>query len=245
MNEFRLSSYKARKNIYLLAFVLLLLVSWIIPGTHYYWDLADAAFYKFVHGFFLKTQGEQVFWAVMNSRNGDNLSHALTVSILLYYIFWDQKGQKLKRAKQVLFIVFAVVASIIISKGVQGFIAERVSIKRDSPSLVLGHQVVLSEVVDGLENVKDTSRRSFPGDHAMTLILLSLFIFTYCKQWYLRVLTVVNALFFMMPRMISGGHWLTDALMGSIPIAFFAFAFWMWVGRIGSRYLDKKKQLSN
>jgi membrane-associated phospholipid phosphatase len=99
----------------------------------------------------------------------------------------------------------------------------------------------LSEVLPGLENVKDASRRSFPGDHAMTLFLLCGFIFWLTKSIPFRIVTVVVTVFFTLPRLISGGHWLTDLLMGSLPIAIFALTIWISVYSVLENYFTKSK----
>lgn len=207
----------------------LLIISWVIPLTRMFWDYLDAMTYLFLHTFFLKTDFSQKFWAVMNSRIADNISHAIYILILVRYVFSDDGQYIKKRGFQVLFVILAVILSVIISKGVQSELSNHFSIKRDSPSLVLGHNVRLSTVLPGLENVKDASRRSFPGDHAMTLFLLCGFIFWLTKSISFRIVTVVVTLFFIMPRLISGGHWLTDLLMGSLPIAIFALTIWISV----------------
>lgn len=207
----------------------LLVISWIVPVTRLFWDYLDAMTYLWMHHFFLQTDFQQKFWAVMNSRIADHVSQAIFVLILVRYMFSD-KGQFVrKRAWQVVFVLVAVVISIIVSKTVQHELSKHLSIKRDSPSIVLGHEVVLSKVLPGLENVKDASSRSFPGDHAMTLILLCGFIFCLTKKVGFRIVAVVMALFFLMPRLISGGHWLTDLVMGSFPIAIFALTIWLGV----------------
>ena len=54
-------------------------------------DYLDAVTYLFLHSFFLKTDFSQKFWAVMNSRIADNLSHVIYVLILIGYVFSDNR----------------------------------------------------------------------------------------------------------------------------------------------------------
>lgn len=219
------------RSLYALIIAILLLLSWSVPHIHYFWDRIDEYTYKGLHAFFLQTESLQRFWAIMNSRIGDNTSHALFFLLFIRYIFSDNGIYIKKRLKQVAFILTAVVISIITSKSVQSFIAERVSIKRNSPSLVYGHTVLLSEAYPELKNIKDSSRRCFPGDHAMTLFLLIGFIFHYIKKPKLCLIAVFASIIFILPRLISGGHWITDAIMGSFPIAVFFYVIWMFVLR--------------
>lgn len=210
---------------------ILLLTSWIIPRTHLFWNFLDEFVYKTLHYNVLKTHFQQQFWAIMNSRIADNISQACMLILLVRYIF--TKSDNLLRStkiKHVIFIIVTVVASVIISKTTQSRIANTISIKRDSPSLVHGHYVALSEVIPGLDNVKDSSRRSFPGDHAMTLILFALYFLYFMKNKFLKYIPILIAIFFSLPRIISGGHWLTDTIMGSFSIAVFFFVIWLSIG---------------
>lgn len=217
----------------------LLLISWMIPATRLLWDYLDAVTYLSMHHFFLQTDFSQKFWAIMNSRIADNLSHAIFIIILVRYIFSD-KGQYIKkRTIQVIFVLIAVILSVVASKMVQHELSNHMSIKRDSPSIVLGHEVALSKVLPGLENVKDSSNRSFPGDHAMTLILLCGFIFCLTNKTSLRVAAIITAIIFLMPRLISGGHWITDLIMGSFPIAIFALTVWLGVYSLLQKLIAK------
>lgn len=204
----------------------ILIVTWITPASRAFWGFIDAVCYNCLHAFFLKTDVFQKFWAVMNSRIGDNASHVIFTLLFVIYIFKESKNRWL-RTRQVAFIYIAVILSIISSNVIQSQLAKIISIKRDSPSLVLGHKVALSKVLPELKNVKDSSRRSFPGDHAMTLILLTFFIFLITKNPIIRAIAVIDSIIFILPRLISGGHWITDIIMGSFPIAILAFALWM------------------
>lgn len=231
----------SRKGI-LIAFTIacLLIVSWLIPATRLLWDYLDAMTYLSMHHFFLQTDSAQKFWAVMNSRIADNLSHALFILLFVRYIFSDKAQFTRQRTVQVLFILTAVILSVLISKSVQHELANHISIKRDSPSIVLGREVALSQVLPGLENIKDASSRSFPGDHAMTLMLLCGFIFCFINKTGFRIVAVLLAIFFLMPRLISGGHWLTDLVMGSFPIAIFALTFWLLVYSLLLKFINRK-----
>lgn len=205
-----------------------------------FWDYMDAMTYLSMHAFFLKTDFSQKFWAIMNSRIADNTSHALYILILVRYVFSDEGRYIKRRSFQALFVILAVVMSVIVSKGVQSELSNHFSIKRDSPSLVLSYDVKLSTVLPGLENVKDASRRSFPGDHAMTLLLLCSFIFWLTNRISFRIITLFVTVLFIMPRLISGGHWFTDILMGSLPIAMFALTLWISVYSVLVKYFVKK-----
>lgn len=216
-------SQKCQFPLFLFTASVLVLITWFEPRLHLLWEWVDKTTYLSFHAFFLKTEPEQFFWAVMNSRIGDNFSHALFLSLLLSYIFFDNQSEKKNKSLEALFIIVAIVSSILISKWVQHYLV----VKRESPSLLLGHTIALSKAFPHLENIKDASHRSYPGDHGMTLFLLAFFMYYFSRKKRYTVLAFLLALIFSLPRLISGGHWATDILMGSIPIAVFAFCLWI------------------
>ncbi|PWU06336.1 MAG: hypothetical protein C5B43_01905 [Verrucomicrobia bacterium] len=220
-----------------------LVISWLVPLTRLIWDYLDAITYLSLHSSFLQTEFSQKFWAVMNSRIADNASHSIFILIFLYSIFKNNGELVKKKTCKVLFILLTTVLSVLASKGIQSELSKHFTIKRESPSLVLGRDVALSQVLPNLKNVKDASQRSFPGDHAMTLFLLYGFIFWSIKSIPLRLIGILAMLFFILPRLISGGHWLTDLIMGSLPIAVLAFTVWTILYKALEKFFTRKKSL--
>jgi membrane-associated phospholipid phosphatase len=76
--------------------------------------------------------------------------------------------------------------------------------------------------------LKDASRNSFPADHALFLFLM----YQYARKRLdptIRKVILSVVVIFTLPRLISGGHWLTDAFFGGwVPAALFAQA---WLGK--------------
>jgi membrane-associated phospholipid phosphatase len=104
------------------------------------------------------------------------------------------------------FILYKVVAYLMVT-----FIKPR----RKSPTLVLGGYRLSK--LDTSMNLKDSSPESFPGDHTAIVMLFSAYMMTF-KSLYFSVLSVVFAVLCSIPRLISGAHWLTDALIGATSI---------------------------
>lgn len=75
----------------------------------------------------------------------------------------------------------------------------------------------------------------------MTLILLCGFVFCFVKKPGFKIVAGILAIIFLMPRLISGGHWLTDLVMGSLPIAIFALAVWLGVYSFLLKFINRKK----
>ncbi|MBE8190479.1 MAG: phosphatase PAP2 family protein [Candidatus Thioglobus sp.] len=72
--------------------------------------------------------------------------------------------------------------------------------------------------------MKDSSSESFPGDHATVLLTwLGYCLFFRRNRWSWAAAFLV--IFFSLPRLIAGAHWLSDVLVGGLAIALVALAF--------------------
>ncbi len=88
---------------------------------------------------------------------------------------------------------------------------------RDSPSLVLKSTCLLSESVPWLK-VKESSHWSFPSDHAFIILQWASFMFVFAG-YRIGILALLTSTFFILPRLFSGAHWLSDVVVGSLPLA--------------------------
>lgn len=215
------------------------LASWWFPelGIRYYWDQLDLAAFYFLNGMLADSPVSQVFWAVTNYRAFD-----LVPALFLGLVFFNwaiSDGQK-HLARRIGLFFFLFIYSVVIlelSKLTLDWI------NRSSPSNDIKPVFRLSELVPGI-NAKDSSGQSFPGDHATVLILWSgyFFLFTNVKR---GLLVLLAAMFFVLPRLVAGAHWLTDILIGSGAVALIGLA-WLsatplrlcamrWFSRIGQK----------
>lgn len=92
-----------------------------------------------------------------------------------------------------------------------------------SPSLIEAPLVNLRNLLPG-ENVKVFATGTFPSDHAMQLLFLMLVMWRFGGS--LRIAIASISLFFCLPRLMSGAHWLSDVAVGGLGIAAVAFGFW-------------------
>jgi membrane-associated phospholipid phosphatase len=92
-----------------------------------------------------------------------------------------------------------------------------------SPSLIEAPAVNLRELLPG-QNVKVFATGTFPSDHAMQLLFLALVMWRFGGT--LRGPIVGISLFFCVPRLMSGAHWLSDVAIGGLGIAAVAFGCW-------------------
>jgi len=110
-------------------------------------------------------------------------------------------------------------------------------INRDSPSVVVDGAIKLSSVLNN-SNLKDYSNNSFPAGHALVLIYWALFINLYAPR-KITMLAVLVSILLIMPRMITGAHWLSDTIF-SLFLGWMYFNLSMW---FANRYDSIKYRL--
>ncbi|MDF5977935.1 phosphatase PAP2 family protein [Pseudomonas aeruginosa] len=73
--------------------------------------------------------------------------------------------------------------------------------------------------------IKDRSKRSFPGDHASVLLVWALFMSLFARRAGQFLLIWTLAVLFMMPRLVAGAHWGQDDYIGGLQMALLALAW--------------------
>jgi membrane-associated phospholipid phosphatase len=94
---------------------------------------------------------------------------------------------------------------------------------RASPSCVLSPAVPLAPLFPELQ-IRDASLVSFPSDHCLILWSWTAFMWRYASRTYGYVALLIS-LMFATPRLVSGAHWLTDELVGSLVIVAMSFTW--------------------
>jgi len=198
-------------------FCVLLLLSWFIEPTRSLWLALDERFFSAVNLSLASSKGWQVFWAIANNRAVDIVS-ALTFVALYGHCFRRHYRQQIDLSiARGLLLTGMVVASKQIAE------ALAVLVGRTSPTLVYPGAVRLSELVPGFPT-KDAGYVVFPGDHATILLVCAGFLTFYLPRRY-SVVAWIAAVAFSIPRLVGGGHWLTDDLVGSVAVASFILAY--------------------
>ena len=77
----------------------------------------------------------------------------------------------------------------------------------------LKNSIKLSDFENITWEVKDSSKKSFPGDHSAVLFIIATFVSYYARKWY-AFFAITTALIFVIPRLVGGGHWFTDVFIG-------------------------------
>ncbi|MCM8535199.1 MAG: phosphatase PAP2 family protein [Lentisphaeraceae bacterium] len=177
------------------------------------WKSLDTTVFSSLNGSLKDNKSAQTFWAIANSRLFDLVSASLMVGIFTLFIFSGTQEEKLYRIKCGFFMTICMII------GMQFFHAAIYNFERLSPTKIpLDGAILLSDFEHITWKIKDSSKKSFPGDHAAVLFMVATFIAYYTRKWH-GIAAAVVALLFVLPRMIGGGHWFTDIFIGGGTIA--------------------------
>lgn len=216
-------TFKLKPFLLLNILAFFILYSWVNEGTRVYWNALDIWSIELLNGsLFESSYWWSWMWAVLSLRIADIF--ALTF-ILLFFYFSNVLFKKNQRLYGLISFVSLLVL-MLIAREFLDFYIEYQDLSRSSPSLQIDSVIRLSEIYPHLP-LKDSSGSSFPGDHAAVLITwLGYCLFFVRNFWsWVAVLLVV---FFSLPRLIAGAHWLSDILVGGTSIAFITLAFGLY-----------------
>ncbi len=184
-------------------------------GEASFWKSFDIAAFNFYNGWVRKDEFQQKFWANTNRRGFDLVSAFLMISIYLVYILKGNISERIERVKGGFYMSLVMLLAML-SVQIFHMIFE---FNRLSPTQIpVEGAVRLSKLSHISFDLKDSSKQSFPGDHSTVLFIVASFIVFYARKWY-GVLAVLVAISFALPRVVGGGHWLTDILVGGGSIA--------------------------
>jgi len=164
----------------------------------------------------------QWFWALLNHRLVDWIGDG--VMLLLFLVYICRKSYKKRLVRFAEMLLFVVCLSAVILFVNTYLFRHPLRFERKSPTLVVENSVRVHDTVRAIK-VKDSSKHSFPGDHATTALLFALF-FTYFARLPLGFFGIGYGVLMSLPRLIVGAHWLSDVLVGSFSIA---LLFFSWV----------------
>ncbi|MBS0654935.1 MAG: phosphatase PAP2 family protein [Verrucomicrobia bacterium] len=222
-----MSSCSTRKNWRLFIFchlaALLLFLSWMFPPTATLWQEFDVALFRWLNGSLSTSPLSQIFWALANVKITDLYGAFFMGTFSLIYVFEDGKESAQKRLAQFFYLCLWGEIGILALKELLFPFLVSIDFLRDSPSLIFKDTIRLSEVAHWLK-IKDHSHWSFPSDHAFIALQWAGFITFFCG-WRYGTLACLSTIFFILPRLIAGAHWATDALLGSLPLALIVLAW--------------------
>lgn len=198
--------------------VALLYVSWLNPWTRPLWDALDLKAFTFLNAWVHHSTFWQNFWAFTGHRIMDWIHDLLMLLFFFFNIYCATEALRKRKIAELIFSALFIAFVICLVNGM--IFPEFIHASRKSPTMIDKSAFRLSSVIEWTK-VKDHSRKSFPGDHATTAVLFACLIFHLMGKragW----VAVFYAIFFCLPRLVAGAHWLTDNLIGSASIAVIA-----------------------
>lgn len=225
-DSFLPAAWRPRLLIAIHVFCLLLLLSWLWQPTRDLWNQLDVWIFKLLNDPVHAGGWWAYTWAIGSMRITDVVAGVvmLLVTIKSGLVF---TGPQVRRA---LFGFLGLLVLLLLIRVVFDRIVDIMDWQRSSASLMVEGSARLSEMFPHWEEtweLKDRSSRSFPGDHASVLLTWALFMSAFARGWRLGLVWFV-AILFMLPRLVAGAHWATDALVGSVLLTLLAcgWAFW-------------------
>ena len=202
---------------------LLLLASWLWQPSRNLWDQFDLQLFTLLNepvhaaGLWANT------WAIGSMRPVDLGVGVLMLAVMLKanFIF---TGAQVRKA---LYGFLSVLLVMLLFRVGFAELVKLMGWQRPSASLVVEGAARLTELFPGWEerwDMKDSASRSFPGDHASVLLIWAMFMSFFARTWRL-LLVWTMALIFILPRLVAGAHWGSDAFVGGVFLALLGLAW--------------------
>lgn len=201
----------------------LLLASWLWPSGQAVWTLLDNATFALFNGSLAPQSLWSGIWAIASVRVFDLLAAGLMLTLLIRKDWLFGQTERW----QALFTFVALLAILLVIRVLFAKLTDAYGWQHSSPSLQISDSVRLSEQYPWLAehlDLKDASKRSFPGDHASVLMLWGAFMALFARRGKL-ILVVGLTILLMLPRLFAGAHWLSDDLVGGVILTLLAFAW--------------------
>ena len=173
----------------------------------------DSETFFLLNGSLLYNKYWAFFWGYLNHFNETYLN--LIPVFGLFFLLMKRSGCGLKEGVfRFLYYMFTLQLVIYFHKHIYTFV-------RISPSYFYPDNFVSIVDLLGNNNLKWNSSHSFPSGHSLALFYFFFFVVS-CKDKLITRWALLIAVFFSVPRLFGGAHWLSDILY-SIMLAYFFF----------------------
>jgi membrane-associated phospholipid phosphatase len=207
----------------LLVIAAVMLASWLIPVTRSIWDAADLACFQLINSTLqpgVDGLGSwSAFWALMNVRLADLFPLVLMVCLFAINRAVFPADRFLDGLTTFVVLLFFM---LLVRVGFDALV-KVFDVNHPSPTLVFDDAVRLSLLYPEWPT-KDEAGHSFPGDHASVMMVWAGYcLYQVRNRWSVAVLGLT--VFFSLPRLMSGAHWLSDVAVGGTSLALIVLAF--------------------
>lgn len=192
----------------------LMVLSYLWSPTRMLWDSLDRHIAFGLNSLVQTSRPEQLFWAFANLRVFDYIAAFILFGVLACYVL---RGTNAPREVRFARAVVVCVLLVLLVAFTREFLFKDVA--RESPSLVLQPFTLLSEHTPF--DAKDHSTQSFPGDHATVVATFTFLLWFFAGRRY-GLVSALLATLFILPRLVSGAHWFSDAVIGGVVTALVA-----------------------
>ncbi|MCP3870198.1 MAG: phosphatase PAP2 family protein [Gammaproteobacteria bacterium] len=198
----------------------LLFCSWWFEPGRALWMRADNAFFWAFNQSLGGNETWAWFWAITNNRLFDLVAAGFLAGVILVFILRTRKTQPDWAVTLARFVIILLLTLIMVQLG------KTIPIDRPSPTTIYPEALRLSELVPEA-SPKDISGDSFPGDHGLVLFIVAGGIWIYLSPAY-GIVATLGALFFVLPRLASGAHWLSDELVGAVMLGILGLSWYVF-----------------
>lgn len=213
-------------------------VTFLSPWTSHLWEGLDLAIFQALNGTLKDSKFTQIFWALINHKRMDLVEDVIFILFFIRGVAITPKQERREKIAQ--FIAVIVMAASVIFFINRNLLRHNVLIPRDSPTLTVSPCVKITDHLPW-PGLKDETIASFPGDHATTLLLFG-FLFSAFVPKRLALAAWAYVIFRALPRVVVGAHWFSDIAVGSMTIALFFAACFLYtpLGKVMTTLFIKK-----
>lgn len=199
------------------AFAMLL---WFIPPIRELISVVETQIFYTLNGTLFDSPRAQAFWGTVNHRYEGKVMPWFVASLQLTAVLFAPRQQRRKLFAQLLF--FWAAMQLLIPAG-NLFFQKFLAIRRVSPSLVLEPSMRLAPFFHN-HLIRDQSALSFYSGHSFVFAFYA-YVAVFCLPRFYKVFFVGLAIAMNFPRLVSGGHWITDCIFATL-----LACFWMtWI----------------
>lgn len=189
-----------------------LILSWWLPSVLFWTKLDDDVFF-FFNQFISPVYPRWVeALALLNTRAFDHIMFGLLVVILFFAMLRDKSGSWPKWLA--IGLIMAAVGALF-----GEMLHVHLLMERPSPTLFHDGANLLTDYT--LVNAKAEAANSFPSDHGLLAMVFATFMLRFADR-LIASLSVAVAILVTLPRIMVGGHWVSDVYFGALSIALVA-----------------------